>query len=146
MRFRSKFLILFAALINLFISCKNDKTNKTVAERSFYYWKSNEYWLSSSELDQLKNLQIQKLYIKFFEVEPDAIFMAKPFAKSKLGIRNYSGRCQTEQDSLLCSIISNLKIIPTIYIKNNVFNNTSNNNLDTLADNIIFLINKYYKM
>lgn len=145
MKFRLKFLILFAAFINLFIACKNNKTNKTIVEKSFYYWKSNGYWLSNSELDQLKDLHIQKLYIKFFEVEPDPIFMAKPFAKSQLEIRNYTGRCQTEQDSLLCSTISNLKIIPTIYIKNNVFNNTSGKNLDTLADNIIFLINKYYK-
>ncbi len=45
----------------------------------------------------------------------------------------------------LNAIMDNIEIIPTIYIKNEVLLNVSQDIVDTLADNILFFIDKLYK-
>ncbi len=126
------------------VSCKN-KDGFTKVQRGFYYWKSGNSYLSEGETKILKSIEAQKLYIKFFEVEKDPLFNAKPIAKSELRMWDYGNSYQAKEDSLLSKIMSNLDLIPTIFIKNEVFKNASNGSLDTLADNINFLVNKYYK-
>jgi hypothetical protein len=132
-------LSLIGLLFNFFISCTNQRANITPA---YYYWKNSEYSLDDTELSFLKTQNIQKLYVKFFEVELDTLLGAIPTAKTELHIGNYSYDWNT--DSLLNTTMSDLEIIPTIYIKNEVLHNLTIMSLDTLADNIFYLIKRYY--
>src|ERR1039457_113732 len=105
--------ILIFLFFSSFISCKSP-TIKT--ERAFYYWKNSKYSLDKNELLCLKNNAIQKLYVKFFEVDYDAILGAIPTAKTELHIWNYAS--SFSEDSIFNATMSNLEIIPTVYIKN----------------------------
>ncbi|SFD62589.1 hypothetical protein [Flavobacterium phragmitis] len=121
---RKCLLFLFVSLI--FLGCSNKVEN---VEKSFYYWKSNSWELSEQERATMHDLQVNKLYVKFFEVDYDENYGDYPISKTSLHIYG--------QD--------NLTIVPTVYIKNEVFKNTNAKKMDSLADNINFLINKYAK-
>lgn len=118
--------------IGLTCSCKKKDTHIKV-ERAFYYWKSSGYSLEEDEESQLKSLGVKKLYVKFFEVEPDPIFVNKPISKTSLHF-------WANNDTL-----SKVEIVPTVYIHNQTLYNLSPPGIDSLADNIVFLIQKYYK-
>jgi len=138
----SRYFLIFSGftLLNLFISCSAAKPE---VERAFYYWKSNEYSLEKEETNLLRDLQVQKLYLKFFEVHPDIVFDAVPAAKTSVHIWNYS--VSQAEDSLLAKTMNNLEIVPTVFIKNTALENISEAGIDSLADNINFLVNKYFK-
>lgn len=121
-----KKLVLCALLFCVLLGCSN-KIEKV--EKSFYYWKSNTWQLSEKERATMAYLHIDKLYVKFFEVDHNKNFGDFPISKTSL---RYYGE-QT------------INIVPTVYIKNEIFKNTNNKRMDTLADNINFLINKYAK-
>lgn len=128
-------LILFHWLLN---SCTNDgKPNaetdrKKVVQRGFYYWKNNSNALTPAEQKAMNNLGVDKLYLKFFEVRADEVFGAVPYAKTSLSADRYTHDKAVE-------------LIPTVYIRNDVFADTSGVNLDTLAGNIAFLVYKYQR-
>lgn len=116
-------LLLFSAVI--FLSCSHKAEN---VERAFYYWKSNEGWQESeNEQELLTELEVQKLYVKFFEVEKNAVMGNVPVAKTSYSMYD----------------VENLDLVPTVYLRNEVFKNCTRGSLDTLADNINFLIDKY---
>ena len=121
-----KKIVLFVFVSCLFLGCSN-KVEKV--EKSFYYWKSDSWNLSEKERSTMTVLDIKKIYVKFFEVDHNDAFGDFPIAKTSLNIY--------QQDSLT--------IIPTVYLKNEVFKNTTTKRMDSLADNINFLINKYVK-
>lgn len=135
-----KSLIYLLIVVVCIASCKQ-KTHTTHVEKAFYYWKNIPYGLDEKEKECLLKDSVQKLYVKFFEVEPNEILGSIPVAKSQLHV--YGGFYGA--DSIYKKVIENLSIIPSIYIRNNVFLNASNVELDTLADNIVFLTNKYFK-
>ncbi|MBZ4034465.1 hypothetical protein K6T82_06790 [Flavobacterium sp. 17A] len=85
--------------------------------------------MNLEENNILNDLKIRKLYIKFFEIDHNEVYGDFPISKTSLRIY--------QQDSL--------DIVPTVYIKNEVFKNTSRERLDTLANNVAFLIDKYAK-
>ncbi|PXY43484.1 hypothetical protein [Flavobacterium hydrophilum] len=121
-----KKIFFFIFISCLFFSCSNKIEN---VEKSVYYWKSDSWDLSTKESTILKDLKIKKLYIKFFEIDHNEAYGDFPVSKTSL-------RFYQQED---------LDIVPTVYIKNEVFKNTNRKRLDTLADNINFLINKYAK-
>jgi hypothetical protein len=121
-----KKIFFFIFISYLFLSCSNKIEN---IEKSIYYWKSDSWDLSTKESTILKDLKIRKLYIKFFEIDHNEAYGDFPISKTTL--RFYQ--------------LDSLDIVPTVYIKNEVFKNTNRKRLDTLADNINFLINKYAK-
>jgi len=137
----TKFIILTAVFLLLLETCSHKKPK---VERAFYYWKNNAYSLFETEKSTLDSLKVKKLYIKFFEVEKDPIFGTKPIAKSDLHVWNYHSDQVSDQD-FLSNKNALYEIIPTIFIKNDVFYKATSPSLDTLADNILFLIYKYYK-
>ncbi len=111
----------------LFFSCQ--KENKIVhVERAFYYWKSDNYQMSQHEDSVCKKLKVNKLYVKFFEVDYSDALGFYPISKTELYF--YNG-----QDSLT--------LVPTVYIKNSALMKASKSSIDTLADNVNFLIDKY---
>jgi len=119
--------ILLLIIIVSLASCKNKIEN---VERAFYYWKSEEWNLSDKEKQVCDSLNTQKLYVKFFEVDYNVERGSFPISKTRLSswdIRNL-----------------NLKsLVPTVYIHNVVFLKSSKEDLNILADNVNFLINKY---
>jgi hypothetical protein len=134
----STFLLAFSSVVLLlFTACSQEKT---VVNRGFYFWKNNQYQLTEDDELQLKSLRTEKLYVKFFEVAPDAVFGAIPTAKTTLRFYNY----QSIEDTALKSVMDSLEIIPTVFVRNETLKNTRKGEIDSLADNIVFLIDKYY--
>jgi hypothetical protein len=121
-----KKIVFFVFVSCVLLGCSNKIDN---VEKSFYYWKSNSWQLSEKEKSIVKDLKVKKLYVKFFEIDHNEAFGDFPISKTELHIY--------EQDDLT--------IVPTVYIKNEVFKSSDRKTLDTLADNINFLIDKYTK-
>lgn len=96
---------------------------------AFYFWETERNDFSDYEKETLKSTDTKKLYVKFFEVENDATFGIIPTEKTNLF---------TKTKGL------NLEIIPTIYIRNEVFKTIKSTRLTELAENINFLINKKF--
>lgn len=139
MHSRISLFIFLLPFLQLLHSC--GKKKETVVERSFYYWKNNPYTLSNAEGHALNNLWSKKLYVKFFEVAKDETFGTIPVAKSHLRLNTYS----MQEDSVLAGFIPGLEVIPVVFVKNEIFPGASDGSLDSLADNINFLADKYYK-
>ena len=119
---------LFIILISFsFFACKDSKIEQV--DRAFYYWKSHSWGWNTNESSVVDKHQIKKIYVKFFEVDYSKAMGNFPISKTQMYMHG--------QDSL--------EIIPTVYLKNSVFLNASRGSLDTLADNVNFLINKYAK-
>ena len=97
---------------------------------AFYFWENNRGSLSNFELKKIKELGTKKLYVKFFEVEKDKNNEIIPSAKSQL--------------QLAKNEIKSIEIIPTVYIRNNVFKNTTKKELSEFAENLYYLIKKRY--
>ena len=120
-----KKILLLGMLSALLFSCKNN--NKIInVERAFYYWKSDDYRYDNNVDSILKTAKTQKLYLKFFEVEHNELMGNIPIAKNRMRFYN-----------------NIIEVIPTVFIKNDVFLKSSLKDLDLLADNINFLINKF---
>lgn len=93
-------------------------------QRSFYYWKT-VFRLSPKEEQTLKELSVQKLYVKFFDVDWDKTTnIAAPVAKS---IFNENAP-------------KNLFITPVVFITQEPLQDLDKNGLDSLAKNIATLL------
>jgi len=125
--FPFKGILLLLALAFL-TNCSNHKIEQV--ERAFYYWKSNRY-LSESEKALCDSLSVNKLYIKFFEVNYTKERGSFPEAKT-----NWWGRYSESKDTQT--------VVPTVYLRNAVFLYSTKPELDMLADNVNFLITKYF--
>lgn len=117
-------LVLFSTFL---FSCKKDNKVEKV-ERAFYYWKGNS--LGQENHSQLKKLKVNKLYVKLFEVDYSEARGNFPYEKNRPSYYDFK-----ELDSV--------EIVPTVFIKNGIFQYNDEKSLDKLADNIVFLINKY---
>lgn len=123
----SKKLLFVGLLSALFFSCTNNKIEHV--EKAIYYWKSDGWNFSRAEDSILKLQGIKKVYVKFFEVDHSDIMGNFPISKTNLNMYT--------EDSL--------DIVPTVYLKNSIFLNSNKASLDTLADNVNFLIAKFMK-
>ena len=122
-----KKLFVFVLLSTCCFSCQNDNKVENV-ERAFYYWKG--YSLGQESLSQINKLKVKKLYVKLFEVDYSETRGNFPYEKNRPSQYDFK-----ELDSV--------KIVPTVFIKNGIFQYNDEKSLDKLADNIVFLINKY---
>lgn len=127
-------LLLFCYLC--LYSCTSYPSN---VERAFYYWKSNSYSLTDAESKQLQKLHINKLYVKFFEVEKNPVLGASPVSKSILHTWKMS-----YDDPELEDRMKSMEIVPVVFIRNDALHGLSSEELDTLASNIVFLIDKRF--
>lgn len=125
-----KKIVLFGLFLLGLYSCKNENSVQNVA-RAFYYWK-NDTSLNYQDVQRLNELQVKKVYVKYFEIDYNEAMGNFPFAKNNRISYQVEG-------------IEGLNIIPTVYIKNEIFKFNSEKDLDILADNIVFLIDKYNK-
>ncbi len=120
-----KKVVALSLLMFCLISCKNKIEN---VERAFYYWKSDSWRIDDAEDSIINNTETKKIYVKFFEVEHNELMGNVPYSKNRVRFYN-----------------ENIEIIPTVFIKNEVFTKSSLKDLDLLADNINFLISKITK-
>ncbi|MFM7682459.1 MAG: hypothetical protein ACKO7P_06905 [Bacteroidota bacterium] len=102
-------------------------------QRAFYYWQNQPYFLSETESQTVNKLKVKKLYIKFFEVDYNDLQGIFPFAKNELNLSRYD------------TIDTKIEVVPTVYIRNEVFKQTSKKVISELANNILFLIEKKFK-
>lgn len=100
------------------MSCK--KNSKQNTQISFYYWRSN-FNLSPQEKECLQNNECKSIYLKYFDVIHED------------GITKPVSIIQFPQKP-------DLKIIPVIFIKNEVFINNNKQKVDTLVNNIERLV------
>jgi len=129
-----KKVLLFGLIAACFLSCKREHPIAHV-ERAFYYWKSNQSDFNDEEIRITDTLKVSYLYVKFFEVKYDKTLGNIPMAKTALNEYTWYGDKKK----------NNLHIIPTVFIKNEVFLKSNKAALDTLASNVNFLVGKYYK-
>ncbi|MFD2600573.1 hypothetical protein [Flavobacterium suzhouense] len=120
-----KHIFLLLALSAVVASCSHKAEH---VEKAFYYWKNNEYSFSESERNLLESTGVKKMYVKFFEVEKNEVMGNIPVAKTELHMYNN---------------MEDVNLVPTVYIRNEVFKGCTKQSLDLLADNVNFLINKY---
>ena len=125
-----KKLLFLLSVSACFFSCKTENKVEHV-ERAFYYWK-NDSSLNYQDAERVNRLNVNKLYVKYFEIDYNDAMGNFPFAKNN----NINYEVNNIQD---------LTIIPTIYVKNEIFKFNTEKTLDVLADNIVFLVDKYNK-
>lgn len=105
--------ICLAACLSLFSTCQNKKSKHY--EVSFYFWKQR-LQLSDLEEARLQELNVKKLYVKFFDVRYDAI----------------KGTAVPVADVNIVQKPSQ-EIIPCVFIANDVWSPQAYSNPDTLA-------------
>ncbi len=117
-----RFFLFFAFVFCL--SCQKETASKDVS-RGIYYWKST-FKLTDAERQTLDSCKIKKLYFKAFDVDWD---FTKAQAIPKATIK-------FEEE-----IPTNLTIIPTVFITNQVLKQSTDQQLDTT----ISFINKHLR-
>lgn len=117
-------LLLFSIFLIL-TACSEPSVN---IERGIYFWENDTRSLTSENSESLDSLNIEKLYIKIFEVDRVA-GKNKPIAKSSLKLEEKT--------------LKNRKLIPCIYMLNKVFIESSRSELDELAEDVAHLTSKY---
>jgi hypothetical protein len=116
---------LFLVTLTLLLSCKQNSRN---VEPAIYYWKS-QFHLGEFEKKTLDSLAVQTLYIKFFDIAWNgATSQALPVAKLYARDTAY---------------LHTKKIVPTVFITNEVFYKLDSSGVKTLAKNTGALIQKY---
>lgn len=117
------FCILHFTFCILSLSCKNEKTSTFYP--AFYHWQTH-LKITSTERQLIDSLNVKKLYVKFFDIDINK--NNDPAPNALVEIDTY--------------LISDLEIIPTIFITNRTFNNTTKNDIEKLADHIFNKINE----
>jgi hypothetical protein len=113
-------LVALLCVGTLLPSCSNGPR----PEVSFYYWKSR-FTLGSTERQALESNNVQKLYVRYFDVDIHPLLgRATPLAVVK-------------GDSL-----PRCTIIPVVFIKNRVFDGASPLEVDSLSQKVAQLVGK----
>ncbi|CAM4279119.1 hypothetical protein [Flavobacterium terrigena] len=115
----------------LFLASCNKENKVEQVERAFYYWKSDSS-LDDKSVKEINELNVRKIYYKLFEIDYSETMGNYPFAKNS-------------PSTYALEDLDSVTIVPTIFIKNGIFQYNDEKSLDKLADNIVFLIDKYHK-
>lgn len=122
--------ILLVLISSFFLACSK-KDNKVVnVERAFYYWKSSSS-LDDGTAKEMNKLNVKKLYYKLFEVDYNESMGNFPYQKNSPSLYTFRD-------------LDSVTIVPTVFIKNEIFQYNDEKSLDKLADNITFLVEKYH--
>ncbi len=119
----------------VFVSCKKELSKVEKVTTAFYYWKTKNWTLKKEEKTIIKKSSVEKLYVKFFEIANDEIQGNIPVSKNKIRIKGPYNPSKNPQTN----------IVPCVYIRNEVFKKSSKKELDELAENIHYLVEKKKK-
>lgn len=120
MRILSLLIVIFAV-----VSCSDTSVK---IERGIYFWENDTHVISEKNVEAMDSLKIQKLYLKVFEVDRENE-RNKPIAKSSVRLRE--------------EVLKNREVIPCVFILNRVFVESSKEELDELANNVVGLTRKF---
>ena len=121
------FLIIgLASIVAIMIFHSKEITPK----KGIYFWESGRSSLSTSEFNFIEEEKIERVYVKFFEIENESGTNTLPISKTLLNLKQRN--------------LKGVEIIPTVYIKNEVFKNISETEIEELADNVHYLIIKKF--
>lgn len=115
----------------LFLASCNQENKVEQVESAFYYWKSDG-GLDNESVKEINELNVKKIYYKLFEIDYSETMGNYPFEKNSPSTYAFED-------------LDSVTIVPTIFIKNGIFQFNDEKSLDKLADNIVFLIDKYHK-
>lgn len=116
--------VIFAVLGLLVGACSGE----TQLKKGVYYWQNSPSEWTKEEKQFLKEQSIEKVYVKFFEVDVSQQWGLEPVSKLQLKEANFF---QSEHE-----------LIPTVYLRNRIFKQADRKALEELAENILFLIEK----
>jgi len=119
-----KWYLTISAILIL-LGCKHGTRN---TEPAIYYWKSY-FSPTSFEKQRLDSLQVGRLYIKFFDVAWDDL-VQKALPVAKINIRD-------------TVYMQQKKVVPTVFITNEVFYKLDSAGVKDLAANTTSLLKKY---
>src|SRR5437868_14630456 len=102
--FRRRMLLVLVVLAWLVTGC--GRLERSPSARAFYYWRTT-FALTASEQKALGDLQVDKLYLRAFDVVPG------PDGSPEL-----AGVVQVQASTLLPERI---EVIPVVFLKNQVF-------------------------
>lgn len=115
----------FSFLLIFLHACTTGGNHKV--NRAFYFWKSD--WLGETEEQLFNDAGANKLYIKVFEITLDELEGAIPASKSFT--------------QLSTNFLKGTEIIPCVFIENEVIAESTDEQLDELAENTVFLVDKF---
>lgn len=99
------------------------------SKRAFYFWELNR-WSIYEERATIDTLQIEKVYVKFFDIVKSPTMGIIPSSKTELNLQSVGNATR--------------EIIPCVYIENNVFKKTTAKELLQFVDNLLFLLDKRF--
>lgn len=120
-----KISTLFLMMLILLSACSDNKPKQI--EKAFYHWKSGNVYNDNKELNELG---VQKLYYRLFEVDYDAVRGNYPMSKNRPSFYEFRG-------------IESIEVIPVVFIKNEILKHNDKQSLNQLADDIVYLVDKY---
>lgn len=120
---------LTALLLLLLAGCT---AHPVAVKRAFYFWRSD--YIRDEESDSAKSLHAHKLYLKMFEVERHPVMGPVPADKSSVGSYSVPMFADSQHRAQ--------ELVPTVYVNDNVFTGLSPAGIDSLAENIGFLVKK----
>ena len=124
LRWKNVSALTLLCLALCFCSCRSHSADTRAPDRAFYYWRS-VFSLTPLEKMSLQTLHVNKLYVKFFDVDWDAATeLAKPIAI--LRIRDTS--------------FYHFKVTPVVFITNETLLQTDTSYVTRLSANIADLI------
>lgn len=121
---RRRFSIFIGAIILFCFSCKKT-TSPSV---SFYYWKT-KFELNDTELQTLSTNQVKQLYVRYFDIA----YNKEQKQPQPIGV------IQMRQQA------AGFRIVPVVYIKNEVFLKMNYVRTDSLSINVFKLVSQINK-
>lgn len=112
----------------MIISCNNTKDFEI--ERAFYKWDGQGYY--SDGVKEWQTLKVKKIYQKYFEVDYSAVRGNFPYEKNRPYFET-------------SFFVAQMNVVPVVFIKNEIFEHNNEKTLEKLADDIVFLIEKFSK-
>jgi hypothetical protein len=120
---------LFSVVFFILLFSCNEKKEQRNIERSFYFWRS-VFRLNHFEEQQLQQLQVKTLYVKFFDVDWDETGR-KPLPVAELQNTGYT-------------LPPGILVIPTVFITNECIQQVDSSQLFSLAGNITTMVKTIY--
>lgn len=116
---------IFFCVVALVLSCSRDR----LTHRGFYYWKSN-FLVTESEKKSMADLQVKKLYVKFFDVNWNNL-AEKPEPAAKIRFDSSSRQWLRQ---------SGIELVPVVFITNETLDKIQTETVNALGDRIAYLL------